>query len=384
MSIELVTNNLEEYQSKLEELGFGQIKVIGYRNNYCGKGHKKLILKQEDFETEYMWSELRLGKTLRLSQRYRLSKVGMLKYCADRFPNDDIVKVNFLNPEKKAHGSCNFVSRDGRDTTLNLHTVFGKHFNNKDSLFDTIYLTKKEVLDKVYSLIDKDNVVEVIFDKHLYNPLVKFIYAERNFSRRLTTLERSWQSTIDKGYYHTKESIIETLKVKFGITNIEILNMYNCPKSKKTRLKLDIRCIDTGKVVHNVDSYKMLNRGYWFTTISSGEHMLQIYFEENNIKYTFQKTFHNLRDKALLRFDFYLDDFRTCVEFDGDQHFRPVEAWGGQEKLEDTQYKDELKNKYCKDNDISLIRIPYWKLRNLDNLNKYFKDIVSPCGKLQD
>lgn len=377
MEVKIITENLDIYQSKLEELGFGEIKVIGYKNNYCGRGHKKLILKHEDFETEYMWNELKVGKTTRLHQRYRLSVVGMLRYCKERFPNDYIIDVEFINPEKKAHGKCKFISADGRVTTLSLHGVFGKTFKDKNSLFDTQYVTEKEIIDRVYKILDRDSVKNIIFDKDRWNPLVEFVYADRNFSRRLITLEKTWESTIKKNYYHTEESILEKLKNKFGITNIEIINMYNCEKSKKTRLKLDIRCKETGKIATNVDSYKMLNRGYWFTTISSGEHMLQVFFNENNIKYTHQKTFPDLKYKALLRFDFYLDDFNTCVEFDGGQHFKPIEAWGGEEKFEENKYKDELKNKYCEDNAIKLIRIPYWKLRNLDNLNKYFKDIVS-------
>ena len=36
-----------------------------------------------------------------------------------------------------------------------------------------------------------------------------------------------------------------------------------------------------------------------------------------------------------------------CIEFDGIQHFKPIEYWGGIEKLKTTQKHDKIKNRYC-------------------------------------
>lgn len=82
----------------------------------------------------------------------------------------------------------------------------------------------------------------------------------------------------------------------------------------------------------------------------------------------------------LLRFDFYLPDYNTIVEFDGLQHFSSVPLWDGREGLEDRQERDKLKNKYCKKKKIILKRIPYWDLENLtieDILgNKYIMEVL--------
>lgn len=61
----------------------------------------------------------------------------------------------------------------------------------------------------------------------------------------------------------------------------------------------------------------------------------------------------------MLPFDFYLYDKNIIIEYDGLHHFEPVKGWGGEEKFKITQENDEIKNTYCKNNNITLIRIPY-------------------------
>lgn len=94
---------------------------------------------------------------------------------------------------------------------------------------------------------------------------------------------------------------------------------------------------------------------------SSGERQVRQWLEKNNISYIFQHTYKDCRDINLLPFDFYLPDFNTIVEYDHKQHFEPVEHFGGQESFEKTVKHDKMKNEYCKNNGISLLRIPYFK-----------------------
>lgn len=60
-----------------------------------------------------------------------------------------------------------------------------------------------------------------------------------------------------------------------------------------------------------------------------------------------------------LRFDFYLPDFNVLVEYDGEQHFKPIEYFGGEESFNVLKQNDVIKNEYCKKHKINLIRIPY-------------------------
>ncbi|MCM3387338.1 zinc-ribbon domain-containing protein [Ureibacillus chungkukjangi] len=109
---------------------------------------------------------------------------------------------------------------------------------------------------------------------------------------------------------------------------------------------------------------------------SKSEKKILALLHDNTVKVSIEKTFENCRKKLKLPFDFYLDDY-LLVEYDGEQHFKPY--FKGKEtkkKLLETQENDKIKNQYCIDNNIPLIRIPYWEQKNieyiLDNVLYHF------------
>lgn len=76
-------------------------------------------------------------------------------------------------------------------------------------------------------------------------------------------------------------------------------------------------------------------------------------------------------------FDFYLPEYRTAIEVNGEQHYHPV-TFGGislkkaVEKFNKQVIMDEKKDKYCSNNNINLIKIPYWEFKKG---NKYIERI---------
>jgi very-short-patch-repair endonuclease len=56
---------------------------------------------------------------------------------------------------------------------------------------------------------------------------------------------------------------------------------------------------------------------------------------------------------CVLYFDFYLHTRKTCIEYDGNQHFENENS----EELDNQKYRDNIKNKYCIDKKIRLIRL---------------------------
>lgn len=92
---------------------------------------------------------------------------------------------------------------------------------------------------------------------------------------------------------------------------------------------------------------------------SKGELKTEQLLKDNNINYITQQTFKGCKDKRLLKFDFYLPDINTCIEYDGIQHFNVIEAWGGEENLNNIQKRDKIKSDYCLNNSIKLLRIRY-------------------------
>lgn len=103
---------------------------------------------------------------------------------------------------------------------------------------------------------------------------------------------------------------------------------------------------------------------------SKGEHKIQKILEELPIEYESQKTFEkciNPNTNAKLRFDFYLPKYNICIEYDGIQHFEYTnKGWNTKNNFTKICFSDKIKNKYCQDNNIRLIRIPYTEYKNID------------------
>ena len=104
------------------------------------------------------------------------------------------------------------------------------------------------------------------------------------------------------------------------------------------------------------------------------EEISENFLFKNNIKFVSQYTNTNCRNPktdSMLRFDIAIldacDNVFKIIELDGEYHDTEVECWGGKEGLENRIYRDEVKNKYCRDNDISLLRIHY---KDKDNMEK--------------
>lgn len=104
-------------------------------------------------------------------------------------------------------------------------------------------------------------------------------------------------------------------------------------------------------------------------TRSIGEENIENILKENRIRFKPEYIFLDLKSDrdGYLRYDFAILDLNNypirLIEFDGEQHCRPVDIFGGEEKFKIQQENDILKNKYALFHNIPLVRIPY-SLRN--------------------
>jgi hypothetical protein len=90
---------------------------------------------------------------------------------------------------------------------------------------------------------------------------------------------------------------------------------------------------------------------------SKGEREITLYLTENNINFIRQRRFTDCRDKKPLPFDFFIEKYNTCIEFNGKQHYISVPYWGGDENFKKQQKRDKIKLEYCMKNNIHLIII---------------------------
>ena len=110
---------------------------------------------------------------------------------------------------------------------------------------------------------------------------------------------------------------------------------------------------------------------------SKGEFKIEKILKENNI--SFIKEYPVLINHRTFRFDFAIfqnDQLQYFIEYDGKQHFEPVEFFGGKEYYEYIKNNDNIKNNYCIVNNIPLIRIPYLKYNDIQ-----IKDLLPSIKK---
>lgn len=109
--------------------------------------------------------------------------------------------------------------------------------------------------------------------------------------------------------------------------------------------------------------------------LSKGVLKIEDILQTNKIKYIKEKTFETcLSPKGnLMKFDFYIwfNEQPYLIEYDGEQHFQETSFYGNNKeniiiKFMQQQEYDLIKNNWCLENNIPLIRIPY----------THFKDIM--------
>ena len=126
------------------------------------------------------------------------------------------------------------------------------------------------------------------------------------------------------------------------------------------RKKIQIGCPKHGVFEQTAASH-LKGNGCPSCKESRGERKIAFFLNFFQIGYKRGKSFSGCRNVYRLFFDFYIPTLNTCIEYDGLQHFSPIEYFGGQPVFEYTKKLDAIKTAYCAKAGIKLIRIPYTK-----------------------
>lgn len=105
-----------------------------------------------------------------------------------------------------------------------------------------------------------------------------------------------------------------------------------------------------------------LKTGCPMCKLSKGEREIYYFLDKHNIKYKHQYSVNI--DGIKYRFDFYLEQLNIFIEYDGIQHFQPIDYFGGIDNYKKVVYNDSIKNEWIEKNKLKLIRISY-----LENIN---------------
>lgn len=144
----------------------------------------------------------------------------------------------------------------------------------------------------------------------------------------------------------------------------------NLPKDTSRYFKTTLDCFVNGLAKHP------------YLTSSKGELRIRKFLEDNKIKYKSQYTIKECRDINMLKFDFAILDNEELklIEYDSKIHEVAVKAWDGEEGLINRKRRDAIKDKFCADNNIFLLRIKQKDFNNIESILE--KELIKKKPKI--
>ena len=125
--------------------------------------------------------------------------------------------------------------------------------------------------------------------------------------------------------------------------------------------------------IYDTGTFGSFKQGYrcpHCNRVSKGEQRIMDFLDKFKVNYIHDKGY--FQDLSInnrpLRPDFIIEDKKIWIEYDGGQHFKIVEYFGGLMNLLDIKYRDKIKNQYAEENGWKLIRIPYWEFDNIEEI----------------
>lgn len=109
-----------------------------------------------------------------------------------------------------------------------------------------------------------------------------------------------------------------------------------------------------------------------FCNSPKGETIINKILDTLNIEYETQQTFDDLIDKSCLSYDFYIPGQNILIEYQGKQHYQPIDHFGGEATFKKQQKHDQMKLDYAKEHGYDLIAVPYTE----DTLSKIKKYLI--------
>ena len=129
---------------------------------------------------------------------------------------------------------------------------------------------------------------------------------------------------------------------KYDYSKVEYIN---------ANTKVCIICPEHGEFYQTPITH-INNHGCPFCKIKKLEEILIKPFNKNNIYTERQKRFKWLGKQSL---DFYLPEYNIAIECQGIQHFKPIDFFGGIDKLKYQRQLDLRKKQLCEENNVKLI-----------------------------
>lgn len=121
-------------------------------------------------------------------------------------------------------------------------------------------------------------------------------------------------------------------------------------------------------------------------SISKYELIFKSYLESRQIDFVYQYSLGQCRDILPLPFDFYIKEYSCLIEVDGEGHYHPcyfnhIGYERAVETFDITKQHDIIKDKFCQDNNIPLLRVPYWEFKD-DTFKQTYQNFIEELTNL--
>ena len=102
---------------------------------------------------------------------------------------------------------------------------------------------------------------------------------------------------------------------------------------------------------------------------SKGELNISQFLTKHNIEFIPQYIINcPINVSGIAKVDFYLPTYNIFIEYNGKQHYEPIEYFGGRFTFEHQQLRDTYIKTYCKENNIEFIEISYKESKYIEFL----------------
>ena len=159
------------------------------------------------------------------------------------------------------------------------------------------------------------------------------------------------------GKFNSYETIKELIESEDGYTLLS-------KECNQLRDKVKIQCKHGHIYEVVVNNFKMGQRCPYCNE-SKGEKEIEKIIKKYGIDFEPQYKFEDCKFYKGLPFDFYLPQYNICIEYDGEFHYKMIMGFN---EFVNGKIRDTIKTIYCKENEIKLIRIPYWDFNKIEEI----------------
>ena len=161
-----------------------------------------------------------------------------------------------------------------------------------------------------------------------------------------------YESSSNKTRLTNKQFIFKSQEIHGDIYD------YSLTKYHDSHTDVKIICPTHGLFEQNPHSHKR-GSGCPKCFSSHGERIIRNLLSKRKIKFEEQKTFDWLKSKSKLRCDFYLPKYKTVIEYNGIQHYKINDFFGGKSSFLRGKERDKIKRKLLSKNNVKLIEVRF-------------------------